>query len=49
MDMVYGVEPSDEATYLDLWEKYIIRWNEPAAHGSPVLQHLCYCLSQHHR
>ena len=28
MDMVYGVEPSDEATYLDLWEKYIIRWNE---------------------
>ena len=21
MDMVYGVEPSDEATYLDLWEK----------------------------
>ena len=28
MDMVYGVEPSDEATYLSLWEKYIIRWNE---------------------
>lgn len=28
MDMVYGVEPGDEATYLDLWEKYIIRWNE---------------------
>lgn len=28
MDMVYGVEPSDEATHLDLWEKYIIRWNE---------------------
>lgn len=28
MDMVYGVEPDDEATYLDLWEKYIIRWNE---------------------
>ena len=28
MDMVYGVEPSDEATYLDLWEKYIVRWNE---------------------
>lgn len=28
MDMVYGVEPSDEATYLDFWEKYIIRWNE---------------------
>ena len=28
MDMVYGVEPGDEATYLDLWEKYIVRWNE---------------------
>ena len=28
MDMVYDVEPDDEATYLDLWEKYIIRWNE---------------------
>lgn len=28
MDMVYGVEPDDEVTYLDLWEKYIIRWNE---------------------
>lgn len=28
MDMVYGVEPGDEATYLGLWEKYIIRWNE---------------------
>ena len=28
MDMVYGVEPGDEATYLDLWEKYVIRWNE---------------------
>lgn len=28
MDMVYGVEPGDEATYLSLWEKYIIRWNE---------------------
>lgn len=28
MDMVYGVEPDDEATYLSLWEKYIIRWNE---------------------
>lgn len=28
MDMVYGVEPVDEATYLSLWEKYIIRWNE---------------------
>lgn len=28
MDMVYGVEPGDEATYLSLWEKYIIRWKE---------------------
>ena len=28
MAMVYGVEPGDEATYLSLWEKYIIRWNE---------------------
>lgn len=28
MDMVYGVEPGDEATYLSMWEKYIIRWNE---------------------
>ncbi len=28
MDMVYGVGPGDEATYLSLWEKYIIRWNE---------------------
>ena len=28
MDMVYGVEPGDEATFLELWEKYIIRWNE---------------------
>ena len=28
MDMVYSVEPGDEATYLSLWEKYIIRWNE---------------------
>lgn len=28
MDMVYGVEADDEATYLSLWEKYIIRWNE---------------------
>lgn len=28
MDMVYGVEAGDEATYLSQWEKYIIRWNE---------------------
>ena len=28
MDMVYGVDSSDPDTYLDLWQKYIIRWNE---------------------
>lgn len=28
MDMVYGVEAGDEAKYLELWEDYIIRWNE---------------------
>ncbi len=28
MDMVYGVDPEDAATYLDLWQKYIVRWNE---------------------
>ena len=28
MDMVYGVDSSDSATYLDLWQKYILRWNE---------------------
>ena len=28
MDMVYGVEAGDDATYLDIWEKFIKRWNE---------------------
>lgn len=28
MDMVYAVEPGDYDAYLDLWQKYIIRWNE---------------------
>ena len=28
MDMVYGVDPSDTDTYLDLWQKFIIRWNQ---------------------
>ena len=28
MDMVYGVDSSDSAKYLDLWQKYILRWNE---------------------
>lgn len=28
MDMVYGVEPGDNETYLDIWQKYIVRWNE---------------------
>ncbi len=28
MKMVYGVEPGDYATYLDLWQKFIIRFNE---------------------
>lgn len=28
MDMVYGVEPEDEAKYLDLWQKFIKRYNE---------------------
>ena len=28
MDMVYSVEPGDYDSYLDLWQKYIIRWNE---------------------
>ena len=28
MDMVYGVDSSDPDTYLDLWQQYIIRWNE---------------------
>ncbi len=28
MDMVYAVAPGDDAGYLDLWQQYIIRWNE---------------------
>jgi len=28
MDMVYAVEPGDDAAYLDYWQQYIIRWNE---------------------
>ncbi len=28
MDMVYKVAPGDDAGYLDLWQQYIIRWNE---------------------
>ena len=28
MRMVYGIEEGDDAAYLDLWQQYIIRWNE---------------------
>ena len=28
MEMVYGVESTDETTYLILWQKFIQRWNE---------------------
>ena len=28
MDMVYKTAAGDDATYLDYWQKYIIRWNE---------------------
>ena len=28
MDMVYGVEPGDYATYLDTWQKFVIRFND---------------------
>ena len=28
MDMVYGVDSSDPDTYLDMWQKFILRWNE---------------------
>ena len=28
MDMVYGVEPGDNESYLKYWQDYIIRWNE---------------------
>lgn len=28
MRMVYDVEPGDYDSYLDLWQQYIVRWNE---------------------
>ena len=28
MDMVYGVEAGDNEAFLDVWQKYIQRWNE---------------------
>mgnify|MGYP001043431683 FL=1 len=28
MDMVYGVESGDDETYLDLWQQFMVRWNE---------------------
>ena len=28
MDMVYGVEPGDYDTFLDMWQQYVIRFNE---------------------
>ena len=28
MDMVYAVAPGDYDSYLDLWQQYIVRWNE---------------------
>ena len=28
MDMVYGVEAGDDEAFLDVWQKYIQRWNE---------------------
>lgn len=28
MDMVYGVPAGDDEAYLDIWKKYIKRWNE---------------------
>lgn len=27
MDMVYGVESGDDETYLDYWQKFMVRWN----------------------
>lgn len=27
-DMVYGVEAGDDAAYLDMWQKFMDRWNE---------------------
>jgi peptide/nickel transport system substrate-binding protein len=28
MDMVLGVEAGDDEAFLDVWQKYIQRWNE---------------------
>ncbi len=28
MDMVYGVEPGDDETYLEIWKAFIQRWND---------------------
>lgn len=28
MDMVYGVEPGDYDTYLDMWQQFVLRYNE---------------------
>ena len=28
MDMVYGVASDDTETYLDMWQKFILRWNQ---------------------
>ena len=28
MDMVYGVESTDREGYLDLWQQFILKWNE---------------------
>ena len=28
MDMVFGVEPGDYDTYLDMWQKFVVRYNE---------------------
>ena len=28
MDMVYSVKPDESDKYLDLWQQYIVRWNE---------------------
>ena len=28
MDMVFGVEPDDYDTYLDIWQKFVVRYNE---------------------
>ena len=28
MDMVYGVKPGDYDTYLDMWQQFVLRYNE---------------------